>query len=255
MACWAWFGPKRLFTSLSARPEASTAHYWAVVPAAGSGRRFGAESPKQYLEVMGMALVEHAIAPLLAARWIEGIVVALPAGDAVFPALKCARDPRVHAVDGGGQRASSVLAGLAEVSRLCGHDDLFILVHDAARPALRSEELERLREQASDDDGGLLALPVADTLKRATGGRVAATVDRRELWRAQTPQLFRLERLRMALERALADGLDVTDEASAMEAAGFRPRLVEGHASNLKVTTPDDLPMAEFWLRKRQAPE
>lgn len=203
-----------------------------------------------------MALVEHALVPLQAARWIEGIVVALPAGDAIFPGLRCARDLRVHAVEGGAQRATSVLAGLAEVSRRRGHDDdVFVLVHDAARPALRAAELERLREQASDDNGGLLALPVADTLKRATGGRVAATVDRRELWRAQTPQLFRLDRLRMALERALADGLNVTDEASAMEAAGFRPRLVEGHASNLKVTTPDDLPMAEYWLRKRQVPE
>lgn len=241
---------------MSIRPEAPAARYWAIVPAAGSGRRFGAETPKQYLEVCGQALIEHALAPLLAADWIEGIVVALAAGDAVFPGLRCARDPRVHTVVGGSQRAASVLAGLAEVARLgAGRSPLFVLVHDAARPGLRGTDLERLRAQASDEQGGLLAVPVADTLKRGDSGRVVATVDRRGLWRAQTPQLFRFDRLRPALEQALAAGQDVTDEASAMEAAGCTPKLVEGHASNLKVTTADDLPMVEYWLRKRQVPE
>lgn len=229
----------------------ASARYWAVVPAGGAGLRVGADLPKQYLPLGGRCVLEHALAPLLAARWIEGVVVVLPPGDQRFAKLACAADPRVRVASGGAVRAESVLAGLRVVRQSsAAASSVFVLVHDAARPGLRMQDLEALREAASDGDGGLLALPLADTLKRAEGDRVAATVDRRTLWQAQTPQLFRLDRLLAALEQALADGLEVTDEARAMEAAGHRPRLVPGHAANLKVTTPEDLPVAEFWLRR-----
>lgn len=240
-------------TSSSTRPEAPAGRYWAVIPAAGSGTRMGAPQPKQYLDVLGRTLIEHALAPFLRAAWIEGIVVVVPPGDRRFESLPCAGQPRVHRASGGAQRAQSVAAGLARVRELqAGPEPVYVLVHDAARPGLRDADLRRLRDAASDADGGLLAVPVADTLKRAEGGRAAATVDRRELWRAQTPQMFRLDLLQEALARALAENLDVTDESRAMEAAGHRPRLVPGHAANLKVTTAEDLRLAEFWLQQAQ---
>lgn len=226
--------------------------YWAVIPAAGIGARVGADRPKQYLKLLGRTLLEHALDPFLAAGWISGVVVVLSPTDPHFKSLAIAGNPRLHQATGGDRRADSVLAGLAAVAgRQTGSaDSAYVLVHDAARPALRIVDLERLRDVATNEDGGLLAVPVADTLKRAEADRAVATVDRRQLWRAQTPQMFRLDLLQNALTQALAANLDITDEARAMEAAGHRPRLVPGHTANLKVTTADDLAVAEFWLNK-----
>lgn len=221
--------------------------YWAVVAAAGGGTRMGADRPKQYLQVRGRALIGYSLATLDAIPWIDGIVVVLAAGDAEFGHLRV--PGKVHVARGGATRADSVLAGLDEVARR-SQAAPFVLVHDAARPCVTREEIERLRRDASDEHGGLLALPVADTLKRAESERAAATVNRRELWRAQTPQLFRLDLLRKALQDCAAQGVEVTDEARAMEAAGYRPRLVPGRESNIKVTFPDDLRLAEFWLTR-----
>lgn len=237
---------------MSTRPELQAAQYWAVIAAAGMGSRVGAELPKQYLKLLGRTLLEHALEPFLNARWISGVVVVLSPTDQHFKSLAIAGNPRLHQAIGGARRADSVLAGLAALAgcHAGSAESVYVLVHDAARPAVRAVDLERLRDVAGDEDGGLLAMPVSDTLKRAEGDRAAATVDRRVLWRAQTPQMFRLDLLRHALERALATDMDVTDEARAMEAAGHRPRLVSSHAANLKVTTTDDLALAEFWLKK-----
>jgi 2-C-methyl-D-erythritol 4-phosphate cytidylyltransferase len=228
-------------------------HYWAVVAAAGGGARMQAGRPKQYLKLRGRALIEHSLQVFMQAPWIDGIVVVLAPGDEDFAKLAVGKHWKLHVASGGSTRVESVLAGLAEVAaKANAPGPPFVLVHDAARPCITREDLERLRDEASDAQGGLLAVPVADTLKRAESSRSAATVDRRELWRAQTPQMFRLDVLRQALEASVAQGVEVTDEARAMEAAGHRPRLVTGSAANLKVTYPDDLALAEFWLERQE---
>ena len=211
-----------------------------------------AGKPKQYLKLRGRCLIEHSLAPLIDAPWIDGVVVAVSPGDEEFARLPAVKHWKVHGASGGATRAASVLGGLARVAELSKQPTPFVLVHDAARPCLLRADLERLRDEATGEHGGLLAVPVADTVKRAEGHNAAATVNRRELWRAQTPQLFRLDLLRAALQSSLDKGLDVTDEAAAMEAAGYRPRLVPGREANLKVTVPDDLALAEFWLARQE---
>ncbi len=226
--------------------------YWAVMAAAGGGTRMHGAKPKQYLKLRGRALIEHSINVFMQSAWIDGIVVVLAPGDEDFAKLGSARHWKLHTAVGGATRAQSVLAGLQKVSELDQGKpgSPYVLIHDAARPCVTRGDLERLRDEASDEQGGLLAAPVTDTLKRAESGRAAATVDRRELWRAQTPQLFRLDLLRQALEDCAAQGIEVTDEARAMETGGRRPRLVPGREGNVKVTYPDDLALAEFWLER-----
>jgi len=227
--------------------------YWAIIAAGGGGSRMRATTPKQYLKAGGRALIEHSIDAFLKLNWIEGIVVVVPKGDAAFAKLPLARDKRVHTAIGGAARADSVLAGLAAVADLAKDDQVYVLVHDAARPCVTRADIEHLRDSSSDQQGGLLAVPIADTLKRAKDERVGETVDRRELWAAQTPQLFRLDLLRSALDAAKSAGAEITDEAAAMEAKGARPRLVQGRKSNIKVTYPEDLAIAAFWLARKEA--
>ena len=224
---------------------------WLVMPAAGAGRRMAdSESPpKQYLPLSGRTVREHALQPFLADAGCVGIVVALAAGDDRFAALPPARDPRVSVVTGGAERADSVAAGLRAIAASRPGEDPWVLVHDAARPCLPPEDLAALLTVLEDaPDGALLALPVSETIKRADGaGRVLDTVPRSQLWRAQTPQAFRLHRLQQGLVAAP----QATDEASAVEALGGRPRLVAGSADNLKLTTPGDLALATRLLAGR----
>ncbi len=222
---------------------------WAVFPAAGRGQRFGAERPKQYLEVAGRTLLEHAVAPFLELPDLAAAVIALAAEDRHFGVLPLAADARVETVEGGTERHHSVLAALRALDARAGMDD-WVLVHDVARPCLSAATLARLRGALADDGvGGLLAIPVVDTLKSSGDGEaVDATVDRRGLWRAQTPQQFRYGLLRTALEAVVAGGGGVTDEAQAIEAAGYRPRLIVGEERNIKVTRPEDLALAAFYL-------
>jgi len=232
-----------------------TPRYWAVIPSAGGGARMGLGRPKQYLPLLGKALLEWCIAPFLDAGWIDGVIVVLARGDSEFARLPIAHHPKLVIVGGGASRAESVLAGLQAANTRSRMLDapVFVLVHDAARPCLTVDDIESLREEASDEHGGLLALPVEDHLKRAERERAAATVDRRELWRAQTPQLFRLDLLRTALEAAVAAGGEApVDEAEAMERANYHPRLVRGRESNIKLTYPEDVPLAEFWLSRQE---
>jgi 2-C-methyl-D-erythritol 4-phosphate cytidylyltransferase / 2-C-methyl-D-erythritol 2,4-cyclodiphosphate synthase len=225
------------------------AGFWLVVPAAGRGSRLGAPVPKQYLAVAGLSILEHALAPFLADRRLAGLVIALAPDDLHFDALPLARDPRIHRVAGGAERADSVRAALAELRRRT-REDPWVLVHDAVRPCLASVELERLLDaRARSPDGALLAVPVVDTLKRE--GRRLQTVDRKGLWRAQTPQAFRLG----LLEEALAASPQATDEAQAVEALGRSPRLVPGASTNLKVTVNEDLELARLILGGPERPE
>ncbi len=222
--------------------------YFAIVPAAGSGSRFGAEKPKQYLDLLGRPLIFHTLAALTAHPLIERVWVVLAPDDPYWPRADWqALGPKLETLRcGGATRADSVRNGLRAASMVAADDD-WILVHDAARPCLTATLLDRLIEQLADDPlGGLLAVPVADTLKRADAGqRVADTVARDHLWQAQTPQMFRYGQLQAALENNAA----VTDEAGAIEAMGLAPRLVVGDMTNLKVTYPADLALAGLILR------
>ena len=228
--------------------------YWAVVASAGGGARMGLGKPKQYLPLGGRALLEWSLAPFLDTGWMDGVVLVLARGDSDFAKLSIARHPKILTVTGGVARADSVLAGLQAVAERSATLDapVYVLVHDAARPCLTVEDIETLRDEASDEDGGLLGLPVTDALKIEERERAVGTAGNSGLWRAQTPQLFRLDLLRAALEQALAKGQTLADEAAAMELAGHRPRLVRGRESNLKVTYPEDLPLAEFWLSRQE---
>lgn len=218
----------------------------AVVPAAGIGSRMLSECPKQYLKIGALTILEHSIASLLAHPAVTRVIVALSADDVQFQQLAIARDARITTVTGGGQRADSVLAGL----QVAGESG-WVLVHDAARPCLHADDLARLLELAhSSRVGGILAAPVRDTMKRAQPGKSATahTVDREGLWHALTPQFFPLPLLRSCLLRALDDGATITDEASALEHCGYHPELVAGRSDNIKVTRPEDLALAAFYL-------
>ncbi|WP_455220044.1 2-C-methyl-D-erythritol 4-phosphate cytidylyltransferase [Kaarinaea lacus] len=227
---------------------------WAVVPAAGSGSRMAANMPKQYLQIQGKAILEHTIERLITHPKIDGVVVALAADDQQWDELQFHTDKPIIKTLGGDERCHSVKNALYEVSRQ-GTEQDWVLVHDAARPCLRHEDLDKLINQLSDHMvGGLLAYPVKDTMKRSDDKqRVVETVERNQLWHALTPQMFRLHLLRDALNKAIEDGFLVTDEASAVEHAGYHPKLVEGRTDNIKITTPEDLSLAEFYLSRMES--
>lgn len=232
----------------------SSLKYWAVVPAAGVGKRMRADRPKQYLEIDGRSLLEHAISRLVANPHIEGIVVAISKEDEYWPGLELCLDKPMWVAEGGVERCHSVLNALQELATYASDDD-WVLVHDAARPCVRPDDISNLIAQLTNDAvGGLLAVPVRDTMKRAGSNRHVITTEAREdLWHALTPQMFRFGKLRHALEQAIEDQALVTDESSAMELAGHEPVLVEGHADNIKVTRPEDLALATFYLQQQSS--
>lgn len=225
--------------------------HYAIVPAAGSGSRFGAEKPKQYLDLLGRPLIFHTLAALTACPDIERVWVVLAPDDPWWPRYDWSElGPKLETVRcGGATRAASVTNGLQAAAMVAADDD-WILVHDAARPCLSAAMLNALFAELADDPvGGILAVPVADTLKRADGEqRVAATEPRDGLWQAQTPQMFRYGQL----EKALKNEMSVTDEAGAIEALGLKPKLVRADSTNLKVTYPADLALAAMILRARK---
>lgn len=221
--------------------------YHAVVPAAGGGTRLGAEVPKQYLDLGGETMLHRTIEALLAESRLQSVVVVVSPDDERRP-VAGRFDARVRfAAVGGTTRADSVAAG---IEQLDADADDWVLVHDAARPGLSATALARLIDEVGDDAvGGLLALPIADTVKRCDDeGRVCATVDRARLWAAQTPQMFRVGVLRQALS---GERLGITDEASAVERLGLRPLLVRGEPTNFKVTLAEDLAMASALQQPR----
>lgn len=232
----------------------STADVWAVVPAAGRGARFGGDVPKQYLAAGGCTLLEHALRALLAHPSIAGAVVALAPQDEHWPGWTTLLGKPVLRCVGGGQRADSVLAALDALPPGAGEDTL-VLVHDAARPNLQAADLDALIAAAqASAQGAILAAPVRDTLKRANDdGAIAGTQAREGLWRALTPQAATRGLLARALRAAREAGVEVTDEAMALERIGQHPMLVEGREDNIKVTTPADLAVVEFLLQRRGA--
>jgi 2-C-methyl-D-erythritol 4-phosphate cytidylyltransferase len=221
--------------------------YWLVVPAAGGGQRFGGDVPKQYSPLAGRSLIEWALAPFLADDRCRAIVVALATDDRWFERLPLSRHPRLTVVPGGRERSDSVRLAL---QALPAADADWVLVHDAARPCVSPGEIDALLAGVTPGDAGaVLAVPVADTLKRSDEqGRVSHTEDRAALWRALTPQMFRVGLLRSALDQASKSGRVPTDESQAVEWLGHQPRLVRGNARNIKVTEQGDLALAGFIL-------
>ncbi|MBU3824041.1 MAG: 2-C-methyl-D-erythritol 4-phosphate cytidylyltransferase, partial [Candidatus Oceanisphaera merdipullorum] len=217
--------------------------YTAIVPAAGIGSRMAADRPKQYLTLAGATVLEQTLSRLLEHSAIGTIIVAISPHDCWFEQLALAAHPRIKRVLGGAERADTVLNAMAFVTTD------WVLVHDAARPCLHGVDLDAVLKAGCQAQGAILASRVRDTMKRGDGqGAISASVARDELWHALTPQCFSTDTLRQALSGALAAGVTITDEASAMEWAGFKPQLVEGRSDNIKITRPEDLALASFFL-------
>lgn len=222
---------------------------WAVIPAAGKGKRMGKDVPKQYLSLGGKRLIDYSLEKLLAHDQIDGVVVALAADDTVWPEVVATMsekfDKPLMTVEGGEQRCHSVFNALSYLSEKANEND-WVMVHDAARPLVSPEDISRLIAVSLDGPvGAILAIPVTDTLKRENEEhRVAETVERAGLWRAVTPQMFRLGLLKDTLETQIREGNYVTDESAAMEAAGYQARLVESQPDNIKITHRADIKLA-----------
>ncbi len=222
--------------------------FTAVVPAAGRGSRMQSIIPKQHLMLGDKTILEHTLLRLLAHPAIEKVVVVVSEADEQFSQLSIIKDPRIVVTIGGAERSISVLNGLACV------ETEWVLVHDAARPCITLSDLDKLFEVATQqDDGAILASPVKDTMKRGDHyQQILETVPRAQLWHALTPQMFPTQLLTDAIDSGISQGLVLTDEASAMELAGYQPKLVAGRADNIKVTLPEDLALAEFILTQQE---
>ena len=228
--------------------------YSVVVPAAGIGKRMKSACPKQYLTISGKTIIEHTLSQLLSHSQIQRVIVVLNPEDHQFATLPIASHPSIEVVEGGQERSDSVLAGLNYLS-----DEEWVLVHDAARPCITKTDITALLQLAErDSNGGILATPVRDTMKRAFDvdphhtPLIRHTESRENLWHALTPQFFKLPLLKKALNQAMIEKVAITDEASAIELLGEEVCLVQGSPSNIKVTQPDDLLLAEFYLTQQQ---
>ncbi|MDA0149973.1 2-C-methyl-D-erythritol 4-phosphate cytidylyltransferase [Vibrio sp. LaRot3] len=230
----------------------SSASIVAIVPAAGVGSRMQADRPKQYLTIDHQTVLEHTVEKLLSHSQVSKVIVAITDGDPYFPQLSISSHPDVIRVSGGKERADSVLSGLNYVAE--NQLAEWVMVHDAARPCVREHDLTTLIQVSMQHPvGGILASPVRDTMKRANGGQdIDHTVDREALWHALTPQMFKTELLTQALSEALAANAVITDEASALEWQGLSPALVKGYSDNIKITQPEDLALAEFYLKRNK---
>jgi len=228
-----------------------SAKFWAVVPAAGVGKRMQADRPKQYLPFAGKTVLEQTLERLLQADVFSAIAVAVSKEDPYWPELACSKHKQVITAAGGKERADSVLSALKSLRQQASDND-WVLVHDAARPCLTSTDIHFLIDSLIDDDvGGILALSSHDTLKQVDGSNITKTIDRSRVWKALTPQMFRYGMLKSALEEAEGNPA-VTDEASALEMQGFQPKIVEGRPDNIKITRPEDLALAQFYMEHQQ---
>ena len=223
----------------------------AVVPAAGVGSRMKADRPKQYLQIHGKTILEHTVEKLLSHPQVSKIVVAVSDDDPYYPELPLNLNPLVIRVSGGTERADSVLSALDYIAQQQLND--WVMVHDAARPCIQLSDIDKLISGAMTHDvGAILAAPVRDTMKRGVQGQIEHTVDRVDLWHALTPQMFRSKPLRKVLSEALQQGVSITDEASAFEWKGLSPALIAGRSDNFKITQPEDLALAEFYLSQNK---
>jgi len=236
-----------------------TQQFWAIVPAAGVGKRMLADRPKQYLTLQNKTVIEHTLDKLLSLDEITGVVLSISETDEYWPVLNYHSEKPIFIANGGKERSDSVLNALTLLNNeLSESTNTWVLVHDAARPCVRSDDIQKLITQGSlTDDGGLLALPVRDTMKRSVQAssdqteKVKQTVERDGLWHALTPQMFKLNILFKALQEARKNNSTITDDASAMELAGYKPMLVEGHEDNIKITRAFDLQLAKLFLKNQ----
>jgi 2-C-methyl-D-erythritol 4-phosphate cytidylyltransferase len=229
--------------------SANSEKMWAVVPAAGVGSRLGGKIPKQYLDINGKKIIEHILERLASHPRIMGIVVAISGQDRYWGNIAIPQDTTVIHVEGGAERHHSVLNALAKLSQFIQGDD-WVLVHDAARPCIRHEDIDKLIAAViTHPVGGILGVPTADTMKRVDEHlQIVTTVNRSGLWHAQTPQMFRLEQLIDAIRYAIDTGASITDEASALELRGLSPLVIEGHRDNIKITEQQDLIHAAMYM-------
>ena len=225
--------------------------YWIIVPAAGVGARMGSAFPKQYLPLAGKTVIENTLERLLALPDIAGIFLVLSLEDNHWDDLPLAVNDRIHRIAGGAERCDSVLNALEHLQEIASPDD-WVLVHDAARPCVHEHSILRLIDEVKGHAvGGILGVPVSDTLKQVNDSTIQSTADRRFLWQAQTPQMFRIGLLHNCLRRALADGKVITDESSALECYGYQPLMVQGRSDNIKITRPEDLAIAAILLQQQ----
>ena len=224
--------------------------YWVVIPAAGIGKRFGGDKPKQYLTINNKTILEHTIDCFINREDIAGVVVVIADQDEYWPKLQLNGHNKLMTAPGGHERFNSVCNALQTLSGKANNND-WILVHDAARPCLKQDAIDRLIAELSGSDiGGILGLPCRDTMKRADNNKIISkTIERENLWHAQTPQMFRYEKLLNALLYAAENDLMITDEAMALELQGEQPKLIEGHPENIKITQTDDFKQAEMYLK------
>ena len=223
---------------------------WAVVPAAGVGKRMQADRPKQYLPLTGKTVIEHTLLRLLQSEAFQAVAVAISVEDPYWPELDISKHPNVITAPGGKERADSVLSALKALQGKADEND-WVLVHDAARPCLTTEDIHHQIDTLQNDAvGGILALSSHDTLKHVDGDSITATVDRKHIWRALTPQMFKYGMLRDALQQTEGNPA-ITDEASALELLGMQPKIVEGRPDNIKITRPEDLALAQFYMEQQ----
>jgi 2-C-methyl-D-erythritol 4-phosphate cytidylyltransferase len=224
--------------------------FWGIVPAAGVGKRMNADRPKQYLLLSEKTVIEHTLSRLIDTQVFEKIAVAISDGDPYWDNLPISTHEKIVRAGGGKERADSVLNALAEIENQANEND-WVLVHDAARPCITTNDIKTLISTLRDDEvGGILALSSHDTLKDVEGLQILSTHDRNRIWRALTPQMFRYSALKKALEIQQGNGA-ITDESSALEMQGFSPKIVEGRADNIKITRPEDLALAQFYLTQQ----
>jgi len=228
-----------------------------IVPAAGVGKRMLASCPKQYLTINNQSVLNHTVNRLLSHKNIAKVILALSDNDEYFAKTALANNPNVIRVSGGKERVDSVLSGLQIID-----ENQWILVHDAARPCVTHKDIDKLIEQClACNSGGILAAPVVDTIKLATQSKinlninkvsVSETIDRTHLWHALTPQMFKSNELKQAIKQAQIKGIAITDESSAIEYLGLPSLLVSGRRDNIKITRPEDLVLASFYLEQQK---
>lgn len=225
----------------------------AIVPAAGIGKRMGSNTPKQYLLIDGKTVLEHTLEQLLRVAAIDKIILVLAAQDKNWKQIELIDNPRIETVMGGQERSHSVLNGAEHAHSITAPEkwgEVWLMVHDVARPCVSLKDINKLiAAVVGSSVGGILAVPATDTMKEVSDVlAITKTIDRNQLWRAQTPQLFRAELLMQSLRNGISQGLKITDESSALELAGFQPLVIEGSERNIKITHADDLALASFYL-------
>ena len=226
--------------------------YFLVIPASGIGQRMNSKIPKQYLKLEnGLSILDQCLASTLSSEFISGFIVALDKKDKLFKSsVFAAHEKLISIVNGGKERFHSVQSALSELSQIAKPDD-WVLVHDAVRPCIKKDDIHKLIEEVGDDKvGGILADKVVDTVKQKNSNGLVSTIDRKKLHLAQTPQMFRFGILKEAIEKAIKLNIHVTDESEALECLGYSIRIVDGSSSNIKITTQEDLELANYYLKQ-----